>query len=93
MLLLQTEFNYFYRLFDGVWLSYREKDSDGALLRRTDRDHHVLIPEPADAARSEASDGPYHRGYRPDALSYDQYNATPWGDRDLRQQTQVHTVL
>ena len=32
MLLLQTEFNYFYRLFDGVWLSYREKDSDSALL-------------------------------------------------------------
>ncbi len=29
-----------------------------------------LIPGPADAARSEASDGPYHRGYRPDALSY-----------------------
>ena len=32
MLLLQTEFNYLYRLYDGVWLSYREKESDGALL-------------------------------------------------------------
>ena len=32
VLLLQTEFNYLYRLYDGVWLSYREKESDGALL-------------------------------------------------------------
>ena len=26
VLLLQTEFNYLYRLYDGVWLSYREKE-------------------------------------------------------------------